>query len=110
MFGAPGWMEMMMLGLLGMLIFGKRFPEVGRNVGKAISEFKKGLAGLEDRIDQEARAQQLGVQKSAAAMVPPAAIEQVHADMPVSYLPADSHIETQTPVDATATDSSADRG
>lgn len=36
---------------LGVLLFGKRLPEVGRSLGKGIMEFKKGLKGLEDDID-----------------------------------------------------------
>jgi sec-independent protein translocase protein TatA len=39
----------LLLGL-GLLLFGKRLPDVGRSVGKAIVEFKKGLKGLEDEI------------------------------------------------------------
>jgi sec-independent protein translocase protein TatA len=31
--------------VLGLLIFGRRLPEVGKNIGQTIVEFKKGLAG-----------------------------------------------------------------
>ena len=44
-------MEMLILAGLGVLLFGKRLPEVGRYVGKGIVEFKKGLRGLEDDVD-----------------------------------------------------------
>ncbi len=54
MFGGIGWMEIVILGLVGVLIFGKRLPEVGRNIGKGIVEFKKGLAGIEDEADKAA--------------------------------------------------------
>jgi sec-independent protein translocase protein TatA len=46
-----GPMEMMMLLGLGVLLFGRKLPEVGRSLGKGIVEFKKGLKGLEDDID-----------------------------------------------------------
>ena len=36
---------------IGILLFGKRLPEVGRSLGKGIVEFKKGLKGLEDETD-----------------------------------------------------------
>ena len=49
--GGLGWMEITILMLLGVLIFGKRLPEVGKSLGKGIVEFKKGLAGIEDDID-----------------------------------------------------------
>ncbi len=44
-----GW-EWLLLAALGLLIFGKRLPEVGRSLGKGIVEFKKGLSGLEDDL------------------------------------------------------------
>lgn len=52
-----GWGEAIVLALLGVLIFGKRLPEVGRSIGKGIVEFKKGLAGIEDEIDTAAKQQ-----------------------------------------------------
>ena len=41
---------LILLGL-GLLLFGKRLPEVGRSLGKGIVEFKKGLKGLEDDME-----------------------------------------------------------
>jgi sec-independent protein translocase protein TatA len=41
-------MEMMVVGIVAVLLFGRRLPEVGRSLGKGIVEFKKGLRGLED--------------------------------------------------------------
>jgi sec-independent protein translocase protein TatA len=49
--GMPGMAEWIMIGAVGLLIFGKRLPEVGRSLGKGIVEFKKGLKGIEDDID-----------------------------------------------------------
>lgn len=51
-FGSPGPMEWLIIAGLGLLIFGKRLPEVGRSLGKGIVEFKKGLKGVEDEISQ----------------------------------------------------------
>ena len=39
------------LAVIGILLFGKRLPEVGRSLGKGIIEFKKGLKGLEDEVE-----------------------------------------------------------
>ncbi|MCC7145347.1 MAG: twin-arginine translocase TatA/TatE family subunit [Phycisphaeraceae bacterium] len=50
--GPIGWQEMFILALIGLLLFGKRLPEVGRNLGKGIVEFKKGLQGIEDEVRQ----------------------------------------------------------
>lgn len=52
LFGPPGWGEMLLLGVVGLLIFGKRLPEVGKNLGRGIVEFKKGLSGVKEEIEQ----------------------------------------------------------
>jgi sec-independent protein translocase protein TatA len=36
--------------VVGVLLFGKRLPEIGRSLGKGLVEFKKGLHGLEDEM------------------------------------------------------------
>lgn len=48
---ALGTQEILVLLILGVLLFGRRLPEVGRYLGKGIVEFKKGLKGLEDEVD-----------------------------------------------------------
>ena len=50
--GMPGLTEWIIIGALGLLIFGKRLPEVGRSLGKGIVEFKKGLKGIDEEIEQ----------------------------------------------------------
>ena len=56
-FGMPGWQEMLILAVIGILIFGKRLPEVGRSIGRGIVEFKKGLAGIDEEVEAAAEAQ-----------------------------------------------------
>jgi len=50
--GNIGWPEITILALLGVLIFGRRLPEVGRSLGKGIIEFKKGLSGIDDQVNK----------------------------------------------------------
>jgi sec-independent protein translocase protein TatA len=45
-----GLPEMIILGVIGVLLFGKRLPEVGRQLGKGLSEFKRGMQGIESEI------------------------------------------------------------
>ena len=46
-----GTQEILVLLVLGVLLFGRRLPEVGRYLGKGIVEFKKGMKGLEDEME-----------------------------------------------------------
>jgi sec-independent protein translocase protein TatA len=51
--GMPQGFEWIFIAAIGLLIFGKRLPDVGRSLGKGIVEFKKGLKGVEDDIEDE---------------------------------------------------------
>jgi len=44
--------QMLIIGVIAVLLFGKRLPEVGRSLGKHIGEFRKGLRGIEEAIQQ----------------------------------------------------------
>ena len=48
----PMGAEWLVIAALGLLIFGKRLPEVGKGIGQAIVQFKKGLKSVEDDIEQ----------------------------------------------------------
>lgn len=49
-FFSPGPMEMLIIGIIAVLLFGKRLPEVGRSLGRGLVEFKKGVRGAEDEV------------------------------------------------------------
>lgn len=51
--GLPTGWEWIVLLVLGLLIFGRRLPEVGRSLGRGIVEFKKGIKGIEEEIETE---------------------------------------------------------
>ncbi len=48
----PSGGQWIVIALIGLLLFGKKLPEVGRSLGKGIVEFKKGLKGVENEIEQ----------------------------------------------------------
>ncbi len=52
-FFLPGGPEWIVLLVLGLLIFGRRLPEVGRSLGRGIVEFKRGIKGIEDEVEDE---------------------------------------------------------
>ena len=55
--GPIGWQELLILAVIGVLIFGKRLPSVGRSVGQSIVEFKKGLAGVDKEVEDAVQKQ-----------------------------------------------------
>ncbi len=51
MFGMPGGIEWIVILIVALLIFGKRLPEVMKSMGRGIVEFKKGVKGVEDEVE-----------------------------------------------------------
>ena len=49
-----GWPEWLLIGLVAVLLFGRRLPEVGRNLGRTLVEFKKGLRSVKDEVENAA--------------------------------------------------------
>ena len=48
----PGPLEIIIILVVALLLFGRRLPEVGRSLGRGIVEFKKGLRGVEDEVNK----------------------------------------------------------
>lgn len=53
MFGGIGFQEMLIIGILAVLLFGKRLPDVARSVGQSYQQFRKGLSDLQSSISTE---------------------------------------------------------
>ncbi len=49
--GIPGGYELVAVAFVALLLFGNRLPSVMKSLGKSVTEFKKGVAGIEDDID-----------------------------------------------------------
>ena len=50
-----GPMEMVVIGIIAILLFGNRLPEVAKSIGKGFNEFKKGMHVIEDDISTASR-------------------------------------------------------
>jgi sec-independent protein translocase protein TatA len=50
-FGVPGTFDMLIIAAVILLLFGNRLPSVMRSLGQGVTEFKKGIEGVEDDRD-----------------------------------------------------------
>lgn len=53
--GVPGGAEVILIAIAGLLLFGRRLPEVARSLGKSIVEFKKGVRDIGDDVEKQSR-------------------------------------------------------
>ena len=67
--GSIGPAEMLFFGVIALLLFGKRLPEVARSLGQGVGQFKKGLSGLQEEF---AKASEPPPKKTAPAPAPAA--------------------------------------
>ncbi len=51
-FWTPGPMELAIIAVVALLLFGRRLPEIARNVGKSMTEFKKGINEAKETKDE----------------------------------------------------------
>ncbi len=46
--------EIAAIVVIAVLLFGRRLPEIGKNLGRALVEFKKGLRSVKDEVEETA--------------------------------------------------------
>ncbi len=47
MIGPIGYSELIVLGIVAVVLFGRKLPEVARSVGNSYAQFRKGLAEIQ---------------------------------------------------------------
>ncbi len=77
-FGIPGGYEVLIVGFVALLIFGNRLPGVMKSLGKSVTEFKKGVAGIEDDIDSAVTADKKPAPSTTATAQPTTAQPTTH--------------------------------
>ena len=48
--GGLGLWEMLLIGVIAVILFGKRLPEVARSLGKSYTQFRRGLHDMQSEI------------------------------------------------------------
>jgi len=54
-FGASSPIAYIALAIVAFLLFGNRLPSVMRSLGRSVTEFKKGVNGIEEEVDDAVR-------------------------------------------------------
>ena len=73
MFGSIGMPELMIIFVIALIIFGPRkLPELGRSMGRSLSEFKRASNELRSTLDEEIKIEE----KESAEPAPPKHQEQ----------------------------------
>lgn len=47
-----GTWEIVLVLVVALLLFGTRLPKVARSLGQGVTEFKKGVKGIQDDVDE----------------------------------------------------------
>lgn len=55
-----GPLEIILVLLIALLIFGRRLPEIARSMGRSITEFRRGIQEAENDIEGAGKSKELG--------------------------------------------------
>ena len=92
MFGSIGMPELIIIFVIALIIFGPRkLPELGRSLGKSLSEFKRASNELRSTLEEEIRVEE-------------------HRDAAKARATATPNAESTVPQTDTAVPQSADHG
>ncbi len=81
----PGMTEWVVIALVGLLVFGRRLPDVARSLGQTIVSFKKGLREAEREVEGHGEPDRLapgGGTGAVQAHVPPDDSEEDTKSLP----------------------------
>ena len=84
MFGSIGMQELIIIFVIALIIFGPRkLPELGRTLGKSLSEFRRASNDLKNTLEEEIR---LDEQKTTTPAIRPAPVHETE-EVPAPTVP-----------------------
>ena len=103
---SPDGVAMIIVGVIAVLLFGSRLPEVARSLGKSFVEFKRGIHGLESEVnDAIYQSPSSSSSSSESTSYDDAMHEPVEPDAPKFEPPtSDASMTESEPVDSTPED------
>jgi sec-independent protein translocase protein TatA len=91
MFGSIGMPELIVIFVIALIIFGPRkLPELGRTLGKSLSEFKKASNELRSTIEEEIRLEEQ--RETAKPVAPVTSTTASTAAVSHTEMPAATHL------------------
>jgi Tat protein translocase TatB subunit len=101
MFGTLGGPELFLIFVVGLIVFGPRkLPEIGKTLGKMISEFKRASSDFQRTVEEEVENERLKIDSATA--------ETHHALPPAPSAEAPTIRSAEGSVAANSMDTSAD--
>jgi sec-independent protein translocase protein TatA len=84
MFGSIGMPELIVIFMIALIIFGPRkLPELGRSLGRSLSEFKRASHELRSTLEEEIRTEDHRAAKAAQTPPAPSTTAAPRADEPI---------------------------
>src|SRR5947209_17404838 len=100
-----GFPEMMFIFVLALILFGpKKLPEIGRQIGKGLAEFKRASREFQSQIEDEVRKLELEVDIHNNTIAPTSVTNTVPAQPPA--LTVGNTIEASVPETVTSASTS----
>ena len=97
MFGPLGGPELIIIFLVALVVFGPRkLPELGRSLGKGLSEFKRASNELKNTINDEIRDEERRVKPSPQTILPAVDREPETGEIAPDFDTADVTTESAT--------------